>query len=419
MGDNKKKRRKKNTTAKILIVLFSLLILLGSLGYFYLLGFDKSSRAGEGEIKTKKAESGEPVNILVMGVDIGDPKYASKDTPKRTDTMLLVNYNPKNKKINIVSIPRDTRINMGGKKMKINAAHAERGINGAIEAVENLLGISINNYARVDYKGFRKIIDSIGGIDMEITRNMYYDDPGQNLHIHFEKGTVEHLDGEKAEKFFRWRKNNNGTGFADGDLGRIDNQHKFMEKVIEKFKSPAIIPKIPNILSTIPDYVDTDMSPEEIVKYGYIVSKSSSENISMSTLQGEAKYIQGISYFIYDREKNRNLLYTLTTGNSSSNEENSIDKSAVKIQILNGTKINGLASQCAEKLNQQGYTNISTGNNAKLREKSKILSNTDNNSLIREIENKLNISQIEKSTQSDNNFDIIIILGKDFSDRNN
>lgn len=109
---------------------------------------------------------------------------------------------------------------------------------------------------------------------------------------------------EKRQKnFFRWRKNNNGTGFADGDLGRIENQHKFISKVVEKVKSPSIIPKIPNILSTIPDYVETDMSPEEIIKYGYVVTKGDKSSINMITLQGEAKYIGNVSYFIYDREK--------------------------------------------------------------------------------------------------------------------
>jgi anionic cell wall polymer biosynthesis LytR-Cps2A-Psr (LCP) family protein len=71
---------------------------------------------------------------------------------------------------------------------------------------------------------------------MEISSNMNYDDDSQNLHIHFEKGETVHLDGEKAEEFFRWRKNNNGTGLAEGDLGRIENQHMFIEKVIDKLK---------------------------------------------------------------------------------------------------------------------------------------------------------------------------------------
>ncbi|KEJ03065.1 LytR family transcriptional regulator [Clostridium botulinum] len=415
----KTRKRKKSRGLKIIIILFSFIILLGVLGYFYLLGFNHNSKLGDGKINTKKAEAGEPVNILVMGVDIGDPNSKDASDPKRTDTMLVVNYNPKTKKINMVSVPRDTRVTMNGKKIKINSAHAINGVNGSIEAVENLLGIEINNYAKIDYEGFRKVIDAIGGVEMDITRNMNYDDPSQNLHIHFKKGTTVHLDGKKAEEFFRWRKNNDGTGFADGDLGRIENQHKFISKVVEKVKSPSIIPKIPNILSTIPDYVETDMSPEEIIKYGYAVTKGDKSGINMVTLQGEAKYIGNISYFIYDGEKNRDIVQTLKTGVTSQKDDSTeIDKSEIKIKVLNGTKVNGLAADCERKLKEMGYSNIVTGNGER-RELTKVRLKKDSFISTREIENYLNIPNIEKNIQSDENFDIIILLGKDFANNRN
>lgn len=424
MGNDIKKKkktskRKKSRSLKIIIMLFSFIILLGILGYFYLLGFTNNSKLGEGKINTKKAEAGEPVNILVMGVDIGDPGSKEASDPKRTDTMLVVNYNPKTKNINMVSVPRDTRVTMNGKKIKINSAHAINGVNGSIAAVENLLGIEINNYAKIDYEGFRKVIDAIGGVEMDITRNMNYDDPSQNLHIHFQKGTTVHLDGKKAEEFFRWRKNNNGTGFADGDLGRIENQHKFISKVVEKVKSPSIIPKIPNILSTIPDYVETDMSPEEIIKYGYAVTKGDKSSINMITLQGEAKYIGNVSYFIYDREKNRDIVYTLKAGGTSQKDNNmEIDKSEIKIKVLNGTKVNGLAADCERKLKEMGYSNIVTGNGER-RDFTKVRLKKDSSISTGEIENYLNIPNIEKNIQSDENFDIIILLGKDFANNRN
>ncbi|EPY2302249.1 MAG: LCP family protein [Clostridium sp.] len=424
MGNDIKKKkktskRKKSKSLKIVIILFSFIILLGILGYFYLLGFTNNSRLGEGKINTKKAEAGEPVNILVMGVDIGDPGSKEASDPKRTDTMLVINYNPKTKNINMVSVPRDTRVTMNGKKIKINSAHAINGVNGSIAAVENLLGIEINNYAKIDYEGFRNVIDAIGGVEMDITRNMNYDDPSQNLHIHFQKGTTVHLDGKKAEEFFRWRKNNNGTGFADGDLGRIENQHKFISKVVEKVKSPSIIPKIPSILSTIPDYIETDMSPEEIIKYGYAVTKGDKSSINMITLQGEAKYIGNVSYFIYDREKNRDIVYTLKTGGTAQKDNNTeIDKSEIKIKVLNGTKVNGLAADCERKLKEMGYSNIVTGNGER-RDFTKVRLKKDSSISTGEIENYLNIPNIEKNIQSDENFDIIILLGKDFANNRN
>ncbi|GAA0747472.1 LCP family protein [Clostridium oceanicum] len=414
---NKKRRSKSNKglsrLTKVIIVLIALIILGGTLGYLYLLGFGPS-KAGEGNINTKETVSGEPVNILVMGVDIGDPKSQSKNDPKRTDTIMLANYNPKTKKVNIVSIPRDTRIMLNGKHMKINAAHAVDGVNGSISAVENLLGVSINYYAKINYEGFRKVIDALGGIDMTITRNMHYDDPSQDLHIHFDKGTEEHLDGKKAEEFFRWRKNNNGTGFKDGDLGRIENQHQFINKVIAKFKSPSIVTKIPKIMSTVPDYVTTDMSPEDILKYGYIFSKLDSDKLNMTTLKGEAKYIGGVSYFVYDREKNRDLMYSIKNGdNGSGSESKSFNKENFKIKILNGTNVSGLAATYSKKLQELGYSNIVVGNGPK-RETTKMIVKQGSNISASEVQSKLNINNVQFYDQTSGNFDIIVYVGKDY-----
>ena len=125
--------------------------------------------------------------------------------------------------------------------------------------VEDLLGIQINYTVKIDYNAFRQFIDAIGGIEMEIERDMYYDDPSQDLHISFKGGTVEHLDGKKAEEFFRWRKNNDGTGLATGDIGRIENQHKFIQKVVEKCTGPSIVLKVPDIINAIGSNIQTNM----------------------------------------------------------------------------------------------------------------------------------------------------------------
>ena len=191
------------------------------------------------------------VNILVLGLDIGDADNQGNESIKRTDTMLLISYNPSNKNTTIVSIPRDTLINENGSRYKINAAYPMGGDSKVVSVVEELLPVNINYLVKIDYEAFRGIIDAIGGVEMDIEQDMFYDDDGQNLHINFKKGTTVLLDGEKAEEFFRWRKNNDGTGLATGDLGRIENQHKFINKVIDKLKSPTTIFKANKILNCI------------------------------------------------------------------------------------------------------------------------------------------------------------------------
>jgi polyisoprenyl-teichoic acid--peptidoglycan teichoic acid transferase len=308
------KIKNRNKLRNFVLVFVSLVLCIGlaSAGYMYnLLQQLSGSKNKEAEnIKPVAVKKDEPVNILAMGVDVGIVG-SNNDNAKRTDTILVMNYNPKLEEINVISIPRDTLIVMNEKYKKINEAHVIGGPEYLIDAVEKLLDIKINYYGKVDYTGFRKIIDTIGPIEVKINNRMDYDDPTQNLHIHFKKGEVASLDGKKAEEFFRWRKNNDGTGLSDGDLGRIENQHLFISKVAEKFKSPSIIPKIPSILSMVPNYAQSNMSAENIIKYGYLFSKIDKSKIRFSTIKGDAEYISGVSYLIYDEKKNKDILAKL------------------------------------------------------------------------------------------------------------
>lgn len=304
--------QKKKVRGIVLIILFVLVIVIvGVSRYNNFLNTIPPSVAGEGQIEQKPVIEDGFVNILITGVDVGDPKCKLTTGPKRTDTIMLMNYNPKNQNINVVSIPRDTLVKVGGKNHKINSINALRGENHLIECVEKLLGVNINYYAQLDYRGFREIIDVIGGIDMKIKNRMDYDDDSQNLHIHFKKGELVHLDGEKAEKFFRWRKNNDGTGLLLGDLDRIQSQHELVNKVIAKFKSAEIIPKIPYIFDTVHKYTKTNMKLDDIIKYGYKFIKINKSDIKIVTLRGDTNYLNGISYFIYEPSKNRELLNIL------------------------------------------------------------------------------------------------------------
>ncbi|KAJ53821.1 LCP family protein required for cell wall assembly [Clostridium tetanomorphum] len=403
-----KKRKKNKFRFFILLFIVLFIVMIGGL-YLYLLSFRNSSNSGYGLASVEKKEvlDGEPVNILVMGVDIGNPN--NKDEPTRTDTIMLINYNPSNETINMVSIPRDTLIKINEKNQKINAAHAIGGVKYLIQEVEKLLNLNINYYGKVNYEGFRKIIDSIGGVDMEIAQNMYYDDASQDLHINFKEGETVHLDGKKAEEFFRWRKNNDGTGLAGGDIERINNQHIFIKKVLGKFKSPTIIPRLPGLMSALPKYAETNMDPEEIIKYAYTFLKVDKDNIKISTLKGDAKYIGRISYFIYSEKANKDLLLAL-----QGVKNDNFDRSNIKVEILNGTNINGLAGNLSSKMQKRGYSNIKTGNGEKT-SKSKIIVRDIDKKFINLIKRDFNISNIESEDYRQGDFNITILLGEDFN----
>lgn len=358
--------------------------------------------------------SGEPVNILLLGMDIGDPNQVDNQSIKRTDTIMVLNYNPDNKKMNVVSIPRDTLIDVNGRNSKINAAYAIGGYPKIKAEAEKLLGININYIVKIDYNAFREIIDAIGGIEMKIERNMIYDDEGQNLHINFKAGETVNLDGKKAEEFFRWRKNNDGSGLANGDLDRIENQQKFISKVVDKCTSPFILFRMPQIMSALGDNIETNMSSGEIIGYGLKFMNVKKENMSMITAAGTPKTINGESFLIFSKNENKDIISSLSSSSSSKNLSANVSKDDIRIKILNATKINGLASKEMKELNNAGYTKIDTGN-TELSDKSIILANDkDKLKIIKQDLNIKNSDQKEDKAEY-NDYDVIIILGKDFA----
>ena len=148
--------------------------------------------------------------ILVSGVDDGNGG---------SDTNILLAVDAANDYIYGVSIPRDTKASINGKNRKINFAYNSGGMKLLSETISHQLGIPVDYTVLVDLRGFEALVDAIGGVDFYIPVNMNYDDPYQNLSIHFSKG-MRHLNGAEALKVVRFRHNNDGTGYGSEDIGR-------------------------------------------------------------------------------------------------------------------------------------------------------------------------------------------------------
>lgn len=419
----KKKRRVRKITLLILMTLIVGVIGLGIYGYSFLSGLSNESLPGGIDPIGKN-----PVNILVLGMDIGDAEQAEMQVGRRTDTMMVFNYNPITKKAQLISIPRDIYIEIdetsnkyGGKYWKMNVAYAIGGDEEVTNQIEDILDIQINYLVKIDYDAFRNIIDALGGIEMYIEQDMYYDDDSQDLHINFNAGETVLLDGKKAEEFFRWRGNNDGTASEKGDLGRIENQQKFIKKVIEKCISPSIVVKIPKILNTVSDSIDTNMDANQMLKYATQLAKTNKEDVVMRTIQGEPKYIQDESFIIYDREMNLDILESLQSGEVNSNTETdsgeniatpTINKADLKVMVLNGTKINGLAGGLQKELYDLSYGVVETGN-SEPQDKSVIM--TENKEIKDLLKAETGIKKFGKISDSDyKNYDVVIVLGKDY-----
>lgn len=230
------------------------------------------------------------VNVLMMGNDGG-----------RSDTMMMVSYDPDLKLIDIVSVPRDTYYQLPGKSpMKINAIFGMKGDNGGpaatAKAVSGVLGVPVDYYVSVDYKAVSEVVDIIGGVEVDIPRRMKYDDPYDKpaLHIDLMPGK-QVLDGDKAIQFLRWRKNNDGSGGAEGDLGRIERQQAFVKTAIKK----ALGLKLPLIIPTAFKYVKTDMPVTEMIKQGTSMIGLDMSKTRSYRIPGEARNIKSVSYYLH------------------------------------------------------------------------------------------------------------------------
>lgn len=400
---NKKRSKFKKFAITVLVIFFLLTTSVVVYGYSLL------NRLNTNEAAVEQVNVNEPVNILLLGVDAGD--YANKTTnnPKRSDTMILIRYNPENNKVYMLSIPRDTRVVIDGQKEKLNSAHRIGGVPLAISTIEKMLGLKINYYAKVDYTGFRNCIDAIGGIDMEIPFDMDYD--AYDISIHFKKGEIVHMDGKKAEEFVRWRKNNDGGGYAMGDLGRAATQQQFMLKIVEKMKTPAGILKVPSLIETASKYVTTNMSPKTMLKYMFRLRNVDISQIENHVLQGEAKYIGGVSYFIYDQEKNQEFLSNFKDSKTSATLEE-IDRSTITVKILNSTGVKGLAARYKEDFENLGYNVISIGNYSKKQDFT-LINDYSNLNYGQTIFSDLGFGDVLEKQDTDSDSNVVVILGED------
>lgn len=370
-----------------------------------------------GEVEDDK----ETKTVLIAGLHPDGPL---------TDFIMLAKYNPKTGRVNALSIPRDTKI-VGSVDGKINSAYAtkKRDINFLAEKVKDLTGISVDNYVLLDTGAVRKMVDAIGGIPMDVPIDMKYDDNEQDLHIDLKKG-YQVLDGEKAEQFIRFRKNNDGSGYPLGDVQRIETQQKFIKSAVAEVLKPATLLKIGDLIKLGLESVKTDITFGEILGYLDDVKNFDTSKLRIETLPGEGLYIDNISYFVHDPDKTKKLVDELfinddviedeTTNDdsaittSTSNTETEKKKSEIKVEVLNGTTRNGLANSVATKLKEEGYNVTKIGNNGNTDSiKTTIINRTDNE-YAKEIKKFLGKGIVKEEYDSNSKVDVTVILGSDY-----
>lgn len=209
-----------------------------------------------------------------------------------TDTILVGSIDTVNNTLNVISIPRDTLLNVSRSYKKANGifSHNADNIEKAKADLKTLLGFSVDMYAVVDVKAFEKIVNAIGGVDFDVPVNMDYDDDIQEFHVHLLKGP-QHLNGQQALGVVRFRQNNEGSQYGPGypraDIDRIATQQSFMKTVAKQCLSIWNATKVNEFAQIFKDYVDTNLSAGNMVWFGLQFLNIKSDNIKFMTLPGD------------------------------------------------------------------------------------------------------------------------------------
>ena len=231
-------------------------------------------------------------NILLMGTD---------GSNERTDVMMLLMINAEQDRIDLVSIPRDTRVNYEGDYVKINSVSEYGGVEDLMKTITSITGVNIDSYMSITFEGFRNVIDILGGVDFDVPEDMYYEDPYQDLYIDLAAGQ-QHLDGKKAEMVVRYR------GYPNADLARIGVQQSFLKALYEQNLNAGLIAKAPALIPEMIQSTKTDLSIAQISSYIPMGQSLVNDDLQTHSLPGDSQYIDELSFFIVDQSQTNALI---------------------------------------------------------------------------------------------------------------
>lgn len=294
-------------------------------------------------------------NILLLGVDSNG---ADSDlwVGTRTDTIILMNIDPRTKTVNAISIPRDSKVYLpnGMGIQKINAAHAIGGVEMTVKTIEDTLGVKVDRYIMFHDEGVRAIVKALGGVDIYVEKNMKYDDWSGKLHINLKKG-MQHLSDKDVVEYLRFRHD------ATGDIGRTKRQQWFLRGILADLKKPETIVKIPKLVAVTNKYVKTDMSPYEMSQYATLATHFDMDNIEIAMLPGAPNKHGYTSYWILDPEKTQEVIDRLIYRNKFEGYKENYTAS-----IMNTPDKKEIAQNLKKELENAGINVICTGSTASI-----------------------------------------------------
>jgi len=282
---------------------------------------------------------GEQITALLIGTD-------DTGNSSRADTILLATYSPSRKILNLISIPRDTMvIGPDGAPDKLNHLFSYDSLRlGPSSASLNLLklvkkniSVDIQFYIHTDYMGFTKLVDAVGGVRVNIDRDMRYVDRAGGLFIDLKKGP-QTLDGKGALQYVRYRSD------GRGDLGRIDRQHKLLESLAQGLLRPMAIVKLPSIAALMTKNMHTNLSLSDALALLREFRRGHGATIESSILPGAPVVVGGVSYWRTDVSRAKAIVEAALSPHTPSGRSK---EAAIKVEVLNGAGVDGVAERMA------------------------------------------------------------------------
>lgn len=277
----KKKRRK---AVLIVLVAIAILMLIGLAAHSILVHRPElpSAESQSESVHPALLEAGRKEDVytfLLVGRDDGGGG--------NTDTIMVGCYDVKNGTLDVMSIYRDTLVDVPWEIKKINSVYNREGMEGLLDQVKNLIGYAPDYYFLMEMDIVAQLVDAIGGVDYEVPFGMHYDDPTQDLHIHFDPG-MQHFNGENAVKLLRWRKNNSGENRSVGDVGRVEIQHSFLKAMMSQALSISTLTNIADIAQIVDRNLTSNLSYGEMMWFGERFLLMDKEGLRFHTMPGDA-----------------------------------------------------------------------------------------------------------------------------------
>ncbi|MBE9138753.1 LCP family protein [Nodosilinea sp. LEGE 07088] len=360
-----------------------------------------------------------PINILVMGIDQVPEAMPNSDAvfAGRTDTLLLVRVDAEAGTLNVMSIPRDTRVQIPGFGMdKVNQAN----VLGGPELVAQTLGYNLGNvqidrYVRINTAAFRELVDLVDGIEVNVPRRMEYTDRTQDLYIDLYPGW-QTLNGDQAEQFARFRK-------ESGDIGRVQRQQILLKALRERLTNPTVIPKLPQAIRVLQRYVDTNLTLEEMLAIANFGLEIEPNQLQMVMLPGRfstpAEFTA--SYWLPNWDDSATIMQNFFEAEgvglyADSSQGRFVADMSVAVQNASDTP--DQAAAVASYLRENGFKNVYTIDDWPTSiARTEVVAQRGDIDSARVLESLLGVGQAVSESTGDLNSDITIRVGQDWADR--